>query len=72
MAQTMKVIPYIRVSTRDQLDAFGPDRQREAIKVWAKQEGHRLVAEVLEDVSGTIAPFERIGWNEAVLRCKAG
>lgn len=65
----MRVVPYIRVSTRDQLDAFGPDRQREAIKAWAALHGHRLAREVLEDVSGTVAPFERDGWNDAVARC---
>ncbi|MGW4100617.1 recombinase family protein [Mycobacterium sp. NPDC004974] len=68
----MKILAYLRVSTRDQLDAFGPERQREAIKAWAKREKHRIVGEVLEDISGTIAPFERDGWNEAVERCAGG
>lgn len=65
----MRTVAYIRVSTRDQLDAFGPDRQREAIAAWAKRDGHRIAAEVVEDVSGTVAPFERAGWLEAVQRC---
>ena len=68
----MKVISYVRVSTRDQLDAFGPDRQREGIAEWAKRHKHRIIDEVLEDVSGTVAPFERDGWTEAVNRCCAG
>lgn len=68
----MKVISYVRVSTRDQLDAFGPERQREGIAAWAKRHKHRIIAEVVEDVSGTVAPFERDGWTDAVDRCCAG
>jgi DNA invertase Pin-like site-specific DNA recombinase len=68
----MRVIAYLRTSTHDQLSAYGPARQREAIAAWAKQHGHRLVAEVTEDVSGTVAPFERGGWNGAVSRCCDG
>lgn len=68
----MRVISYIRTSTKDQLAAFGPARQREAITAWAKLHGHRIVAEVIEDVSGTVAPFERDGWNGAVERCCEG
>ncbi len=68
----MKVIAYIRVSTKDQLDAFGPERQREGITAWTKRHRHRIVAEVVEDVSGTVAPFERDGWIDAVNRCCEG
>ncbi|WP_188585779.1 recombinase family protein [Gordonia jinhuaensis] len=68
----MKVIAYIRVSTRDQLAAHGPARQREAIIEWAKRNRHRIVAEVVEDVSGTVAPFEREAWLSTVDRCCAG
>lgn len=68
----VKVISYIRVSTRDQLDAFGPERQREGIAAWAKRNKHRIIAEVIEDVSGTVAPFERDGWIGAVTRCCDG
>ncbi len=53
----MKVIAYIRTSTKDQLAAFGPERQREAITAWAAAGSHRIIAEVIEDVSGTLAPF---------------
>lgn len=68
----MKVIAYIRVSTRDQLAAHGPARQREAIAEWAKRNRHRIVAEVVEDVSGTVAPFEREAWLRTIDRCCEG
>ena len=68
----MKVFGYIRTSTKDQLNAYGPARQREAITAWAKQQGHRVIAEVVEDASGTVPPFERKGWIGLVQRCCGG
>jgi DNA invertase Pin-like site-specific DNA recombinase len=68
----MKVIAYIRTSTKDQLAAYGPARQREAITAWAKQHRHRIVAEVIEDVSGTVAPPKRDAWADVVARCCDG
>lgn len=68
----MKVIAYIRVSTPDQTDAYGPERQREEITAWAKRHRHRLVAEVVEDISGKIAPFERELWADVIGRCCDG
>ena len=68
----MKVIAYVRTSTKDQLSAYGPARQREAIAAWAKQHKHRVIGEVVEDVSGTVAPFERQAWIDIVRRCCAG
>jgi DNA invertase Pin-like site-specific DNA recombinase len=68
----MKVIAYIRTSTKDQLAAFGPARQREAITAWAQAGRHHIVDEVIEDVSGTLAPFGRPGWKNLVDRCCAG
>lgn len=72
MVRGMKVIAYLRTSTKDQLAAYGPARQREAITAWAKQHGHRIAAEVVEDVSGTVAPFEREAWIDVVARCCDG
>lgn len=68
----MKVIAYIRTSTRDQLAAYGPARQREAITEWAKRNRHRIVAEVVEDVSGTLAPSGREAWVDVVARVCGG
>lgn len=66
----MRIVAYIRVSTRDQKDAFGPDRQRDDIRAWAKREGHRIAAEVVEDISGTVLPAERPGWMQAMELCR--
>lgn len=68
----MKVIAYIRTSTKDQLAAYGPERQREAITAWAAAGRHRVIDEVIEDVSGTVAPCNRPGWRGLVDRCCAG
>lgn len=62
----MKLVAYIRVSTKDQLTMYGPDRQREEIAAFARRNRHRIVAEILEDVSGTVPTCERDGWSEAV------
>jgi DNA invertase Pin-like site-specific DNA recombinase len=34
-----KVAAYVRVSTTEQADAYGPDSQREKIRAWAEMEG---------------------------------
>jgi DNA invertase Pin-like site-specific DNA recombinase len=68
----MKVIAYIRTSTKDQLAAYGPERQREAITAWATAGRHRVIDEVIEDISGTLAPFSRPGWCGAIQRCCNG
>lgn len=68
----MKVIGYVRTSTKDQLAAYGPARQRESMTAWAKLHGHRIIDVIVEDVSGTVAPFEREAWIGIVQRCCAG
>ncbi|WP_020109608.1 recombinase family protein [Nocardia sp. 348MFTsu5.1] len=62
----MKAVAYIRTSTKDQLAMYGPDRQREAIRSWARQHRHRIVAEVVEATSGTVPPPARTLWPYAV------
>lgn len=62
----MKAIAYIRTSTKDQLEMYGPDRQREAIRAWARSGGHRVLEEIVEDVSGTVPADLREGWQQAV------
>lgn len=68
----MKVISYVRVSTTDQADRYGPARQRTAITTWARRHKHRVVAEVFEDISGTVPVAGRDGWCEAVARVCSG
>jgi len=62
----MKLVAYIRVSRKDQLSMYGPERQREEIVDFARRNRHRLVAEIMEDISGTVPTCQRDGWAEAV------
>lgn len=64
----MKVIGYIRVSTTGQAeDGFGLAVQEQAIRSWAKAEGHRLVSVTRDEaVSGTVEADDRPGLVEAL------
>jgi DNA invertase Pin-like site-specific DNA recombinase len=68
----MKLVAYIRVSRKDQLSMYGPERQREEIVKFARRNRHRLVAEILEDVSGTVPTSGRDGWRQAVAMTCSG
>lgn len=39
----MKLIGYVRVSTKAQADRFGPEKQERDIRAWCRANGHRLV-----------------------------
>ncbi len=57
---TTKVVAYLRVSTKKQGDSgLGIEAQREYIAQAAKAEGWEVVAEFIDEASGTIAPTER-------------
>ncbi len=50
----MKAFSYLRVSSKGQIDGDGFDRQRKAIRKWAKANRAEIVAEFVEEgVSGT-------------------
>jgi DNA invertase Pin-like site-specific DNA recombinase len=68
----MPVIGYVRVSTdRQAEEGGGLDVQRQAIRAWARSEGHRLVAIAADEgVSGTLA--DRVGLGEALAAIGAG
>ncbi|OAA25495.1 site-specific recombinase, DNA invertase Pin [Frankia sp. EI5c] len=51
----MRVIAYLRVSTEKQLDGYGLDVQRDAVRAWARANGHRIVEVFPEEgVSGKL------------------
>jgi DNA invertase Pin-like site-specific DNA recombinase len=52
-------ISYVRVSSAEQGRAYGPQAQREANDAFAKREGLQVVAEFVEEVSGTVPLDER-------------
>ena len=71
----MKLIGYVRVSTETQVDGFGLDVQEQALRDWAKSNGHRLVkifreegvsgAKELEDRAALADALDALDGNEA-------
>jgi DNA invertase Pin-like site-specific DNA recombinase len=63
----LKLVAYIRVSTDAQVDGYGLDTQLDAVRTWAKANGHRIV-EVFADegVSGTTDAFDRAGLSSVI------
>jgi len=51
-------ITYVRVSSAEQADQTGPERQRRNLRAFAAREGLQIVAEHSEDISGTL-PLEQ-------------
>jgi DNA invertase Pin-like site-specific DNA recombinase len=70
----MKVVGYVRVSTDRQADeGLGLDLQREAIKVWVKAGGHRLMkVHADEGISGSSGLDARLGLADAFGDLRAG
>ncbi|OJY53532.1 recombinase family protein [Pseudonocardia sp. 73-21] len=62
----MRLVSYLRVSTTGQLDGYGFDVQREHIRKWAKANGHKIVAEYTDAVTGKADVGDRPGLLEAL------
>lgn len=63
----MKLVAYLRVSSKGQVDAYGPDVQRTAIREWAQRHGHQIVAEApLDSITGKADSDDRPGLMEAI------
>lgn len=62
----MKLVAYLRVSSVGQLDGYGLDVQRQHIKAWARTNGHRIVAEHHDAVTGKSDAVDRPGLVEAL------
>lgn len=60
------VVAYIRTSSAEQGKAYGPEVQRRAIRAYATAERLTIVAEIHEDVSGTVPASERQGMQDAL------
>lgn len=67
---TVRVVGYVRVSTDRQVDAgAGLDVQRQAVRAWCREHGHRLVATVADEgVSGTLTDRPALAEALALLR----
>jgi DNA invertase Pin-like site-specific DNA recombinase len=65
--QVMRLVAYLRVSSAGQVDAWGLDRQEDAIKNYARINGHKIVKwERDEGLSGTLEAVERPGLLAAI------
>jgi DNA invertase Pin-like site-specific DNA recombinase len=60
------VVSYIRTSSAEQGKAYGPVVQRMTNRAFATVNGLRIVAEVHEDVSGTVRADDRAGMQDAI------
>lgn len=68
----MRLVGCIRVSTKRQQDAYGPEVQRAAIRKWAKANGHRIVSWQQDAITGTSELKDRAGWMSAEELVKTG
>lgn len=56
----VRLAGYIRVSTGSQLDEYGLEDQKRAVRRWTRENGHKLVKVFVEKAqSGTVAGDER-------------
>jgi DNA invertase Pin-like site-specific DNA recombinase len=62
----VRLIAYIRVSTNGQLDGYGPDAQRKDIRAWARANGHKIVSEHVDSITGKLDAGAREGLTDAL------
>jgi DNA invertase Pin-like site-specific DNA recombinase len=61
------LVAYLRISSESQIDGYGLELQREAIRAWARSDGHRVVHECVDvGVPGTRDAVDRPGLTEAL------
>lgn len=60
------VVAYLRTSSAEQGKAYGPEVQRRAVRAYAASEGLTIVAEIREDISGTVRADDRPGMRDAM------
>jgi site-specific DNA recombinase len=63
-------VAYIRVSTEDQGDRYGPDAQRHTCRELAKQRGLTINEEIQDQISGTV--LQRPGLDQLRELVRAG
>lgn len=61
-----RVVAYVRTSSVEQGKAQGPEVQRRAIRAYATSAALDVVAEVHEDISGTVRAEDRPGMRDAM------
>jgi DNA invertase Pin-like site-specific DNA recombinase len=69
----MKVIGYVRVSTRQQAEGESLEAQEEAIRKWADEAGHQVVAVFADGgESGTLEAIDRPGLLDSLAGLETG
>jgi DNA invertase Pin-like site-specific DNA recombinase len=69
----VKLVAYLRVSSEGQVDGYGLDAQRRAVRSWAKAHGHRIVHTCSDEgVSGALEASERPGLSCVLDRLSDG
>jgi len=65
----MRLVAYIRVSTGEQERRGTIEQQRDAVRIWAKSNGHRIVGWCADDgVSGSLPVEDRPGLTDALAK----
>ena len=62
----MRLVAYLRISSNGQIDGYGFDTQRDDIRRWAKANGHKVIAEFSDVVTGKSDGPDRPGLVEAL------
>lgn len=69
----MKLVAYLRVSSKGQVDRYGPDVQRAEILGWCARNGHQIVAEApLDVITGKTDSDDRPGLLDAIRMVRSG
>lgn len=69
----MKLVAYLRVSSKGQVDRYGPDVQRAEILGWCGRNGHQIVAEApLDVITGKTDSDDRPGLLDAIRMVRSG
>lgn len=58
----MRLVAYLRVSSEGQVDGYGLDAQRRAVRAWAKANGYQIVHTCVDEaISGALEAADRPG-----------
>jgi DNA invertase Pin-like site-specific DNA recombinase len=69
----VRIVGYVRVSTRKQAEGESLDAQEEAIRSWADEQGHEVAAVFVDNGrSGTLDAIDRPGLLEALALLEDG
>lgn len=62
--KVLRAVGYVRVSTDEQTEKYGPELQKEAITNFAKSQDYQLVTIIEDSISGGTEPKNRPGFRQ--------